>query len=448
MDRIDTAVIGAGAAGLAAARTLEVRGVEVRVFEAGDHPGGVMQTVQQDGFLYELGPNTFRVSGPALALFREIGLEAALVKASPASRKRFLLHQGRLVPVPMDPVSFVTSPLLSARGKLRLLAEPFVGRGAGESESVAAFTTRRLGRETTEALISPFLIGVYSGDEHQLGAHAVFPSLVEAEQLGGSIVVGSVRRRMAGVAEPGAPGSWSASGGMAGLAHQMAAPLGDALHLSCAVRSVKRDGDCWRLETTDGEFEAGRLICAVPAPAAASLLSDLSPKAAHIAAAIEFVPVVSVPLSVDPTLATIHPVEGFGFLVPRAEQLDLLGALFMSRLFPGRAPPDHELVTAMIGGRRWPGAVDASDDELEARIAEALDRALGLRGGIEPLAFTRHRQAICQPGVGHKPAIAELRAALVGLPPIEVVGSWVDGVSVGDTLGAGRAAALRLMETG
>ena len=159
------------------------------------------------------------------------------------------------------------------------------------------------------------------------------------------------------------------------------------------------------------------------------------------------VPVVSVPLSVDPALTTRHPVEGFGFLVPREEQLDLLGALFMSRLFPGRAAPARELVTAMIGGRRWPGALDAPEDELQSRIAMALDRALGLRGGFEPLAFVRHRRAICQPGVGHRSTIAALRAALVGLPPIEVVGSWVDGVSLGDTLGAGREAALRLMET-
>ncbi len=446
MDRIDTVVIGAGAAGLAAARTLAVRGVEVRVFDAGDHPGGVMQSVHKDGFLYELGPNTFRVSGPALALFREISLEAALVKATPASRKRFLLHQGRLVPVPMDPVAFATSPLLSAKGKLRLFAEPFIGRGAGETESVAAFTTRRLGHEVTEALISPFLIGVYSGDENHLGAQAVFPSLVEAEQLGGSILMGSLRRRMRGTQAPGVPGSWSASGGMGGLAAQMAAPLGDPLRLSCAVRSLSRDGDHWRLETDEGEVEARRVVSAVPAPAAARLFSELAPDAARIAEAIEFVPVVSVPLSVDPTLTLTHPVEGFGFLVPRDEQLDLLGALFMSRLFPGRAAPGRELVLAMIGGRRWPGAVDAPDDELEARIAKALDRALGLRGGFEPLAFTRYRQAICQPGVGHPAAIARLRAALVGLPPIEVIGSWVDGVSVGDTLGAGRAAALRLME--
>ncbi|MBW2240756.1 MAG: protoporphyrinogen oxidase [Deltaproteobacteria bacterium] len=448
MDRVDTVVIGAGAAGLAAARTLLVRGVDVRVYEAADHAGGVMQSVHEDGFLYELGPNTFRVSGPALALFREIGLEAALVKASPASRKRFLLHQGSLVPVPMDPVTFATSPLLTAKGKLRLFAEPFIRRGDGENESVAAFTTRRLGHEVTEGLISPFLIGVYSGDENQLGAGAVFPSLVEAEQLGGSILVGSLRRRMRGTEAPGAPGSWSASGGMGGLATQMAMPLGEALRLSCAVRSLNRDGDHWRLETNEGEVEARRVVCAVPAPAAARLFSELSPDAARIADAIEFVPVVSVQLSVDPTLTLTHPVEGFGFLVPREEQLDLLGALFMSRLFPGRAAPGRELITAMIGGRRWPGAVDAPEDDLQARIAKALDRALGLRGGIEPLAYTRHRQAICQPGVGHRPAIAKLRAALVGLPPLEVVGSWVDGVSVGDTLGAGRAAALRLMEAG
>ncbi len=446
MERVEVAVIGAGAAGLAAAATFHVRGAELRLFEASDRAGGVMQTVAQDGFLHERGPNTFRVGAPALALFRETGLEPALQKARPASRKRFLLHGGRLVPVPMDPITFATSPLLSARGKLRLFAEPFIGRGAGETESVAAFVTRRLGAEVTEGLIGPFLIGVYAGDEHQLGAGAVFPSLVEAEQLGGSIVVGSLRRRLVEGVEAGAPGSWSGSKGMGGLAAHLAAPLRDALHLSTPVRGLAAEGEAWRLVTDEGELLAARVVLAVPAPAAAELLADVSAEASALAGAVEFAPVVSVPLSVDPTLATTHPVEGFGFLVPRREKLDLLGALFMSRLFPGRAPPGRELVTAMIGGRRWPGAVDASDDELLARIAEALDRALGLRGGFEALAFHRWRQAICQPGPGHRAAIARLRAVLGGLPPLEVVGSWVDGVSVGDTLGAGRAAALRLLE--
>ena len=180
---------------------------------------------------------------------------------------------------------------------------------------------------------APFLVGVYAGDEHSLGAEAVFPALVEYERAAGSIVAGAIRDRFQGDAPKGAPGSWSASGGMAGLVQALARPLGERLHVDCPARVLARDRDAWCVETDQVTYRTARVILAAPAKPAAQLLRGASPEAAAIAASIEYAPMVAIPLSVDPTAAT-RSVEGFGFLVPKQEGLDLLGGLFMNGSSP------------------------------------------------------------------------------------------------------------------
>jgi oxygen-dependent protoporphyrinogen oxidase len=435
----DVVVIGAGAAGLGAAAALHAAGREVLVLDAGDRPGGVMRSERSEGFLYECGPNTTRIPADALALLRRAGLEAALAKASPESRARFLLRRDGLVPVPMSPLAFARTPLLSRAGKWRMLREPFAPRGDGASESVAAFVERRLGREAVDALVGPFLVGVYAGDERRLGAEAVFPSLVSAERESGSILRGLLRRLLRG-GERGLPGTWSARDGLGGLAALLARPLGPSLRLGERVLALAPEASGWRVELASGPLRARAVVLAANAEGAAALLAPLDADGAAFLRALPFAAIVSLALAL-PAGATARPPEGFGFLVPRDCGLDLLGALFMSRLFPGRAPAGSELVTAMIGGLRWPAAVDAPDDVLLARAAAGLDRALGLKETPRALAATRWARAVPQPGPGHPAAVRAIRARLAPLPPLALAGACWDGVALGEALASGARAA-------
>lgn len=447
VEEVDAVVVGAGAAGLAAAHELRALGREVLVLDAGDRPGGVMRTEVRGGFLYECGPNTIQVKAPALALLQRAGLEAALVRATPESRKRFLLQEGRLEPVPLGPVGLLATPLLSARAKLRLLAEPFVRRGDPAGETVAAFVSRRLGAEPLEKLVGPFLVGVYAGDERELGAEAVFPQLAAMERQSGSLLLGSLRRSLRRGAERGLPGTYSTREGLGVLARLLARELGDAVCLHSPVRDLGRDGGGWRVELDSTELRARSVVIAADAAGAAPLVEPLDADAAAILEGIAYAPLVSVALPVDPIRAA-QPLEGFGFLVPRAAGIDLLGALFMSRLFPRRAPADRVLVMAMIGGMRWPGAVDAEDAEVLARVAIGLERALGLRELPEALAVTRWRRAVPQPGPDHPARVRELRSRLESLPGLCLAGSHLDGVGVADAFASGMAAARRLVAAG
>lgn len=438
----DAVVIGAGAAGLGAAHALRERGREVLVLEAREAPGGAMRSVTQGGFTFERGPNSLRIGAPLLELLRETRAETLVEKAGPASRARYLLRPEGLVPVPLSPLAFATTGLVSARGKLRLLREPLVARGEGASETVAQFVARRLGPEALEKLVGPFLTGVYAGDETQLGANAVFPSLVSFERERGSIVRGAIASLLAR-GPRGLAGSFSARGGLSALAEAIARSLGNgAVRCSAPVREIVRDGAGWRIALEREEIHARTLVLAAEAPAAAKLLEPLDAEASSAAASVSYVPIASVSLDVDPA-ALRTPLAGFGFLVPRDMRLDLLGALFMSQLFADRAPRGRELVTALIGGARWPAMLGASDDEIARRVCQGLDRGLGLSAQPRVLAVSRWTHAVAQPGADHAARVAALRARFAASASFQLAGGWLDGVALGDAFASGLAAGTR-----
>ena len=446
---VECVVVGAGVAGLAAAATLRRAGREVLLFEAGTRAGGAAWSERIDGHLVERGPNTIRIP-PAMAAFvADHGLEALLEKALPASRERFLVRDGRLVPVPMSPLAFARTPLLTVGGKLRLLAEPFVRRGDPSGESVAAFSKRRFGSETCDALIAPFLTGVYAGDENQLGAEAVFPTLVEAERESGSVALGVLKRALRSGSKGSFGGTWSAQGGIASLTAALAAPLGAALRLRARVEAIAVEGGTYQIEIGGQEgpatIRARAIVMATPAHETAALLGDLDADASRELGAIDHAPVASVAISIAQG-ATRVPVRGFGYLVPRGEGDALLGCLFPSQLFADRAPPGRELLTLLAGGKREPKAVAWTDDQLVATLCAELDRVLGLRETPRVLAVTRWPRAVPQPGRAHGRLVATLRERLARFPRLALAGAHLDGVAFGEALASGARAARLVME--
>jgi oxygen-dependent protoporphyrinogen oxidase len=441
-------VVGGGIAGLAAARELQAQGLEVRLVEPRARPGGVLWTQEIRGYRVECGPNAFRVKADCADFLLANGLAPRLVRAGPESRLRFLWREGRLLRVPSGPLGFATTELLSRRGKLRLLAEPGIRRGDAAGESVAGFVSRRLGREALERLVAPFLTGVYAGDEEQLGAEAVFPSLVAAERACGSVTAGLLASALGLRGERtrrGWPGSWSGRGGLRDLAQALADGLASPPELRTRAREIRREQGVWRVELESASggpaaLRAQQLVIATPAPEAAALLAPVDADAAGLLAEVPYAPLVAVALGAR-RRALARPVRGFGFLVPRTEDLGLLGCLFMSRVFPDRAPEGCELLHCLLGGVRWPAAVEAPDAQLEQVACEALDRVFGLRDPPERLLVARWPRAVPQPDVRHGARMAALRDRLRAHPGLFLAGSYVDGVAVGDSLLSGVEAA-------
>jgi oxygen-dependent protoporphyrinogen oxidase len=225
--------------------------------------------------------------------------------------------------------------------------------------------------------------------------------------------------------------------------------LPEPVRLETQARELRRDADVWQIALSgpDGEqwIRARRVILATPAYATAGLLAAADPEAAKVLAGIEYAPIVAVALGVDP--AEIRgEVEGFGFIVPRSAGTRLLGCLFMSRLFPGRAPEGRELLHCMLGGTRWPEAVQLPDELLIEQLVADLDRSLGLEAAPRTLCVRRFDRAIPQPGVDHLKRVDEVTRRVAALPGLGLAGSYLAGVSVADSLASGVCAAARVTQ--
>ncbi|MCK5273772.1 MAG: protoporphyrinogen oxidase [Alphaproteobacteria bacterium] len=443
MPRDNIVIVGAGISGLAAAWFLHRKGFAVRVLEAGDRVGGVIDTETVDGHLIERGPNsTMQKPGtPDDALGRiveQTGVAERLLEAAPAARKRFVMRGRRLMSLPGSPVEGITTKLFSWPAKLRLLAEPFIGR-ARDEETVARFVTRRLGREFLDYAIAPFISGVYAGDPEALSVRAAVAKIYALERDHGSLIRGAIALRKLGRGA-GMPAGRLVSfdRGMAVLPAAIAEALpAGAVETRCRVDALVRDGDEWRVRYSgpDGarEIAARHVLLAVPAGATADLIEPLAPQASALLRAIPYAPIVSAGLGYARRQVG-HPLDGFGFLIPRVEGVRTLGGLFSSTLFPGRAPDGRVLITAFIGGTMDPDAVALDDDAVAGQVGADLAAALAIDGAPSLVRLSRHRAAIPQYTIGHLDRIAGIDAQLTALPGLHLCASWRGGIAVGDCI--------------
>src|SRR5215475_9294296 len=235
------AVIGAGITGLTAAFYLKRRGVPVTVYEASGRVGGVIQSLRQDGYLAEFGPNTILETSPKIAqLVRDAGLESRRLDPDPKAEARYVVRYRRPITMPGSPLGFLTTKLFTTRAKLAVLREPFVpSRGDGKEESIAEFVVRRLGQEFLDHAIDALVAGVYAGDPHKLSVPQAFPKLANLEARYGSLIKGQIlgareRKRRGEVAKDRA-GKFSFDDGLQVLPETLRTRLGTSVRLNTSV---------------------------------------------------------------------------------------------------------------------------------------------------------------------------------------------------------------------
>jgi protoporphyrinogen/coproporphyrinogen III oxidase len=456
---IRVAVVGGGISGLALAEALRRHGLgagELRVLERGDRAGGHIRTEVIDGHRCEHGPNGFLDAAPrTLALVRRLGLESRLQPADPAARRRFIYRRGRLHEVPGSPVAFLRSPLLSWRGRGRVLLEPFAAARPAHDETVREFASRRLGSEAADVLIDAMVSGVFAGEASRLSLRACFPSMWEMEtRHGGLFRALLARRREAGRGAGGPAGPaghlTSFRGGMADVVDALARSLGSSLCLSQLAVAVHRPPNVpgFSIEIGGGAgLEAETVVLAGPAAASASLVRRLDPPLAGELDGIVTAPLTVVCLGFDASWRTIADGRpGFGFLVPRGQGLRVLGALWDSSIYAGRAPDGRTLVRVMIGGAGDPRAIELPDQELVALAIADLESAVGPRSGPLFTRVVRHRRGIPQYTAGHPARLVRIERRLRQHPGLFLAGSSYRGVSLNACLADADDVAARVMD--
>ena len=450
MDKVDVLIIGGGISGLASAWWLARSGLSVEVWEAGKRPGGKIMSTRQDGYLTERAASMVLNFRPEVVeMVREAGLESAKTGRLPAAEaRRYLLHRSCLKALPMRMGAMMASPLWSMRGKLRLLAEPFIFSSGRPDESVSEFITRRLGREVLEKAIEPFIAGTLAADPDQTCAAAALPRLTALERRYGSLAAGVLVNRVLRRRTACTTDTFSFNGGMGTLVENLARTPGTNVRTGYSVDELVRERDGWRVTATTQHGQqtlfARQVIVTTPAAVAAALVKQVDSELAELLRGIGYatVNVVHAGLARD---AVGHPLDGTGFLAPRGESAILTGNLWMSTLFPDRAPPGRVLLTSYLGGVRAPQVADWDDNRLVDETLGTLRPLVNLKADPEMVRIDRHPEALPVYHGAYQMRMQAITARLQQIPGLHLEANYRGGVSVRDRLVCGHAVADRIL---
>jgi oxygen-dependent protoporphyrinogen oxidase len=448
------AVIGAGITGLTAAFYLQRKGIPVTVYEATDRVGGVIQSLRQDGYLAEFGPNTILETSPRLGqLVRDAGLEKRRMDPDPKASARYVVRYRRPVEMPGSPLGFFTTELFSARAKWAVLKEPFVpARRDGKEESVAEFVIRRLGQEFLDHAIDALVAGVYAGDPYKLSVPQAFPKLGQLEAKYGSLIKGQIfggreRKKRGEVAKDRAP-KFSFDEGLQVLPDTLRERLGAAVRLNTSAEGITQVTGGWQVEFKDssgaGTAEHSAVLYAGTAYqlAAIRLKADAGLSFQNFSA-IHYPPVASVVLGFRrEDLA--HSCAGFGMLIPRIEGFKILGTIFSSSLFPNRAPAGHVTLTSYVGGERYPELASLPPESLYEVTCQDLQVLLGLTGKPTFKHCVYYPKAIPQYVVGYGKFREQMADLETRAPGLFLAGHYREGISLGDSILSGMNVADRI----
>jgi oxygen-dependent protoporphyrinogen oxidase len=440
------AVIGAGISGLTTAFWLARHGHTVTIIEERSRVGGTIESERENGFLIELGPNSALDTTPLIGrLTEQLGIGDQLVYANDAAQNRFIVRNGALQPVPLSPGSFITSPLFSARAKLRLLKEPFIAPGRDREETIAAFVERRLGREFLDYAINPFVAGVYAGDPRTLSVAEAFPKLHQLEQRFGSILRGAIagkkdrkRRERRGEVSKQSAKMFSFRDGLSTLTDAMGAHLGGRILLKCTVDSIgPSPGGGYTVAYSSAgcaaALNADGVVISVPAKAAADLIAPHDSELAEALTAVIYPPVSMVYLGY-PVDSIERKLDGFGFLVPEVEKRSILGTIWSSTLFPGRAPDGCAALTTFVGGSRQPGLALRPETDLLKSVAQELGDLLGVHSNPVFSRVKVWESAIPQYTVGYGRILNQLGKFEERMPGLRFCANFRGGISVADCI--------------
>jgi protoporphyrinogen/coproporphyrinogen III oxidase len=466
-------VIGGGLSGLAVAHRIHERSralrrsVDLKVLEAKDRAGGVITTERFDGFTLEGGPDSFITNKPwGLDLCERLGLGDRLIETDAGHRRSFVVRKGRLVPVPEGFVlmaprrlgPLLTTPVLSWRGKLRMLMDLFIPRRDDEvEESLAGFVRRRLGREALDRLVQPLVAGIYTADPSNLSLKATLPQFLAMERDHRSLILAGLRearetghRSIERQASGARYGMFVAlDDGMDGLPAALAAALpAGSIQVNTAVRRLIRNEPVspWLVELRDGPpMEADAVVLTTESHAAARLIDAQDPGLALQLRAIPYASSIIVNVGYRRDQIK-HPLDGFGAVVPAIEGRPILAVSFLSVKFPKRAPAGTVLLRVFIGGATQPEYFDLDDAAIGELVRRELGELIGASGDPLFLRIGRHPRAMPQYILGHLDRVEAIRRKLARHPRLYLTGIAYDGVGIPDCIHAAETTADALLE--
>ena len=441
-------VVGGGISGLVCSYALKKAGVEILALDASRDAGGLIRSEKRDGFLLELGPQSFSSAAVLRGLCAQLGIADQALEA-PANAPRYVLMDGTLKAVPLNPAAMLTSSFLSSRTKWAIARDAFGStRAPDEDESIAAFVQRKFGDELLDRLVGPFVSGIYAGDPECLSLRSAFPQLYEAEKSAGSVLRGMLRAAKSRKGPRERPALQSFRDGNQTLTHALAEKIGSNLRLGAEVVGIapRRESRATKFEVrirqTNSEETvlADRLVLATPTDVAGALLRDVNPAFEPVLSGIEYAPVAVVSLGYKRE-DVAHSLNGFGFLVPRSSRLRTLGTVWNSSLFAGRAPAGQVLLTSFVGGATDRAAAALSCDDLAQLVHREIAPVLQIRATAVFSHVQMYRRALPQYNLGHSGRLRALDKLRADVPGLFFIGNYLRGPAIGSCVDLAMATA-------
>ncbi len=443
-------IIGGGISGLSTAYFLAQLGIQSIIVEKSSRLGGLIRTDLIEGCQLEAGPDSYLAAKPAVTeLAEELGLKNQIIASNDALRQIFVARQDHLVPLPHGMVMMVPaewlpalrSELFSAKTKLRFLRERFFpARTRTGDVSISEFVEDHFGKEVLDYVADPLLSAVYGGDAATLSVEGVLPRFLDYERKYGSLIRGVRHERRETPVNRGVFSSFR--DGMQTLTDALA-PFAEVVH--AGATQVEQDGIGWRVKTAERWLHANDVVVSCPAYTAAALLEHAAPSLAFELAAIPYSSAILVTLAYrKETLG--HPLNGFGFLVPRAERRAIAATTFVSAKFPSRARAGLALLRAFLVDPQATDLLICPKQDLVRSVQAEFARFLGIEAA--PL-FSKVQfwpKSMPQYAVGHKRRRQNLVRALEQFAGLHLAGNAYEGIGIPDCIRRAKETANRISQ--
>ncbi|HEX2910273.1 MAG TPA: protoporphyrinogen oxidase [Chloroflexia bacterium] len=464
------AIIGGGIAGLSTAYYLQKFGkgsVDYLVIEKAPRFGGKIATARENGFIIEGGPDSFITQkSSAIQLCRELGLENELIGTNDAARKVYVVSHGQLKPmpdgvmliIPSRIMPFLKSNLISWPGKLRMGFDLFIpGRKDDGDESLAHFVRRRLGNEALDRIAEPMIAGIYVADAENLSLKSTFPRFLDMEKKYGSLLRGVLAQKRAAAAakkavpspnpKPALSAFMSLRDGLERITESLVAQLDPtALITGQSVAAVEKTGEQYNLLMEDGSrITADAVVFASPAYATSQLIKRIDPTLTEKLSSIRYVSTATVSLGYKRSELE-HKLQGFGFVVPRSENRRIIASGWSSTKFDHRAPEEHVLIRAFIGGAQAEELAEQDEAALAQTARDEFEALMGIRAKPVLTKVFRWQKANPQYDVGHQERVAEIDRHVAGLKGIYLAGAAYHGVGIPDCIEDGQRVAQGILK--
>ncbi len=454
-EKVDIVIVGAGLTGLTLAYYLKKAGKKVILLEKDEKVGGVIQSVSEEGFVYEKGPNTGVLSTEGIVdLFDELNDVCKPETPTEKANERWILKSGKWQALPNGLIKAICTPLFSLKDKFRILGEPWRKKGTNPDESLADMVKRRLGDSYLDYAVDPFISGIYAGDPEVLITRFAMPKLYNLEQDYGSFIKGAIKKKKEPKTELQKRITrevFSTEGGLSNLIAALLSKIGES-SIVCNCQNIKVQPTeineyliDYELNGEQKELITEKVVTTFGGYELKNLLSFISEKLLLPILNLRYAKVVQVVLGYKKWQG--KKLEAFGGLVPTVENRDILGILFPSALFKGRSPEGGAVLSVFIGGTKKSEMIHKSDDDIKNIVLKEVKETLYSDEAPDLIRIFKYEKAIPQYDITSKERLASIDKIEEEFSGLYIAGNIRDGIGMADRVQQARNLSKLILKT-